>query len=413
MEQIKSREAKEVVSAELNYHIQEAKREWGNKGLTDAEAETRAVEQMGNPSLLGVQLNKLHRPRVDWVMIGLLVTILIVGFLPLMSLSDGFLDGDHFYKNKVFFIIIGIGVACALMLVDYRKFYRFGWLFYLIGICILKILGNYPNMTVYGYPFFNIGPLTIESWMAIPFFLLSWASFLQNKKFKLWHWGTMLLLSLYLVLQVNLPAVFIYSVMVFAMIWWSKIGRQHALKLIILTIGILFSSVLIFSNLLAEYQKERFLFFLYPENYADEGGFQYLLIKELMNNAGWFGHTEEEKFIPAAHTDLVFVTFTHYYGWLIAAIVVLILVIIAARIVMTAHKVSDPYGRLLLIGCVSLYAIQLSYNLGMTLGFLPITSIPLPFISYGLMPTLLNAFLVGIVLSVYRRKDLTFVKNTI
>ena len=60
-----------------------------------------------------------------------------------------------------------------------------------------------------------------------------------------------------------------------------------------------------------------------------------------------------------------------------------------------------------LIGAVALYTVQLVSNIAMTLGLFPITSISLPFISYGLMPILFNAFLIGIVLSVYRRKDLT------
>ena len=72
-----------------------------------------------------------------------------------------------------------------------------------------------------------------------------------------------------------------------------------------------------------------------------------------------------------------------------------------------AHKIHDPYGKLLLIGAVALYTVQLVSNIGMTFGFFPITSISLPFISYGLMPILFNAFLMGVVLSVYRRKDLT------
>ncbi|WP_425467637.1 FtsW/RodA/SpoVE family cell cycle protein [Psychrobacillus soli] len=71
-----------------------------------------------------------------------------------------------------------------------------------------------------------------------------------------------------------------------------------------------------------------------------------------------------------------------------------------------ACKVHYPYGKFLLIGAVALYSIQLVTNIAMMLGFLPMIFMSLPFIGYCLIPTIFNAFLIGVVLSVYRRKDL-------
>ena len=87
-----------------------------------------------------------------------------------------------------------------------------------------------------------------------------------------------------------------------------------------------------------------------------------------------------------------------------ALALVSILLLFVARIMAIARKINDPFGKLLLIGAVALYTVQLVSNIAMTLGLFPITSISLPFISYGLMPILFNAFLIGIVLSVYRGK---------
>jgi len=64
------------------------------------------------------------------------------------------------------------------------------------------------------------------------------------------------------------------------------------------------------------------------------------------------------------------------------------------------------YSRLLLVGVIMIYTIQLVGHVGMIIGLFPMTNMSLPFISYGLMPILLNAFLIGIVLSIYRRKNL-------
>ncbi|KAA0965699.1 hypothetical protein FQ087_05280 [Sporosarcina sp. ANT_H38] len=70
-------------------------------------------------------------------------------------------------------------------------------------------------------------------------------------------------------------------------------------------------------------------------------------------------------------------------------------------------KIHNSYSELLLIGAASIYTVQFVSNIGMSLGYFPMTSMSLPFISYGLMPILLNSYLIGVVLSVYRRKDLT------
>ena len=73
-----------------------------------------------------------------------------------------------------------------------------------------------------------------------------------------------------------------------------------------------------------------------------------------------------------------------------------------------SYKINDRYGKLLLVGGVTLFVFHFIYNVGMILGLLPRVSISLPFISYGLVPTLFHAFIIGIVLSVYRRKDMSF-----
>ena len=125
-----------------------------------------------------------------------------------------------------------------------------------------------------------------------------------------------------------------------------------------------------------------------------------------MSKAGWFGHPGKKEFIPETHTDFVFVSLTYMYGWLFAIALVIILSLIMVRFIVISNMIHDSFAKLLLIGAVALYGVQLTSHIGMALGVFPLTSISLPFISYGLMPVLLNSFLIGIVLSVYRRKDL-------
>ncbi|MEH7353643.1 FtsW/RodA/SpoVE family cell cycle protein [Neobacillus drentensis] len=405
-EQIKSKEAKKYVTDELGYHLQEAKNLWVEKGLPEAEAEEKAIEQMGSPIKLGKQMNQLHKPKVDWFMIILLVTTLGLGFLPLISME--YMDSRHFSVIKAIIVLLGGTVAIGIMLIDYRKWKTRGWLFYTLGVILLLVIKFLHNAVINGIPMLRIVPLiNIESSMALPFFFLAWASFLNNEKLKVWKFAILFFIPFFLFLNVpSIPITFMYTVMVFVMPWWSKFSRKTLLVITGITVGLFLIVVFTYLPFFRTYHKQRLLAFLNPEKYSDGAGYQVLRMKELMSKAGWFGNLGKKEFIPEAHTDFVFVSLTYIYGWLFAIALFIILSLIMVRFIVISNKVHDSFAKLLLIGAVALYGVQLASNIGMVLGVFPITSISLPFISYGLMPVLLNSFLIGIVLSVYRRKDL-------
>ncbi|MDF2018119.1 MULTISPECIES: FtsW/RodA/SpoVE family cell cycle protein [unclassified Bacillus (in: firmicutes)] len=396
---IKSKEAKDLVATELDFHLKQTKNMWIEKGLSEEVAEDKAVEQMGSPIKLGEELNKLYKPKVDWFLIILLVAAMGLGFLPVITFGHADL-----FMNKVIFVILGVVTAIGMMLLDYRKLERMGWLFYIIGVVVLLMLYCFPNASMIGEPLIQIGPIAIDCLMTIPFFFLAWASFFNNSRLKFIHLLMLYVFSLYLFLitSILLP-IFIYITMVFVMLWWSKLGKKTAWLITMLPIFFFIVRDLLSWSAVKEYRIARILGFLNPEH--DQW---YLRLKEAMSSAGWFGTYGNIKSIPAAHTDFVFASLTYYYGYVLALVLVLILSLFAVRIMNIAYKINDGYGKLLLVGGVTLFVIHFICNVGMILGILPRVSISLPFISYGLVPTLFHAFIMGIVLSVYRRKDMSF-----
>jgi cell division protein FtsW (lipid II flippase) len=404
--QIKSKDAKKQVANELNYHLKEAEKMWTSKGLTENEAEEKAIEQMGNPTKLGISMNKLYRPKIDWWMIVLLGLSLLMGFLPLFSLEQK----DYFIVNKAIIVILGGLIAIGIMFIDYRKWEKKGWVFYTIGLMILLTILYLPNRMINGVPHIEIGPFKIENLMSFPFFLLAWASFFNHKKFKVWQFIGMFVIPIFMFLALpSMTSVYIYTIMVFVMLCWSRFNRKTVLT--IFTIAISFAIILGTTSwtYMKEYQKVRLLAFLNPEDYSTGAGYLNLKLNEILSKASWFGNSDRGEYIPVAHTDFVFVTSIYYYGWLLGIVLVLILSMFAVRIIFVSFGIKDTYGKLLLIGTVALYLAQLATNIAMTLGLFPLVGISLPFMSYGLMPTLLNAILIGVVLSVYRRKDFLLV----
>ncbi|RAN83908.1 FtsW/RodA/SpoVE family cell cycle protein [Bacillus sp. SRB_331] len=397
---IKSKEAKSFVATELDFHLKQAKNTWIEKGLSEEIAENKAVEQMGSPIKLGRELNKLHKPKVDWFLIILLVAAMGLGFLPIIALGHT----NDLLMNKVIFVILGIATAVGIMLIDYRKLERLGWLFYTIGVLILLTLKCFPSGYVNGEALIKIGPIKIDCLMTIPFFFLAWASFFNNSRLKFIHLFMLYVFSLYLFLTTSiLLPIFIYITMVFVMLWWSKLGKKTAWLITMLPICFFIIRDLLSWSAVKEYRIARILGFLNPEHDLWD-----LRLKEVMSSAGWFGTYGNIKSIPAAHTDFVFASLTYYYGYVLALVLVLILSLFAVRIMNIAYKINDGYGKLLLVGGVTLFVVHFIYNVGMILGLLPRVSISLPFISYGLIPALFHAFIMGIVLSVYRRKDISF-----
>ncbi len=309
--------------------------------------------------------------------------------------------------NKVIFVILGVVTAFGMMLIDYRKLERRGGLFYTIGVLILLMLYCFPNASLTGEPLIKIGPIEIDCLIAVPFFFLAWASFFNNSRLKVMHLVVLYLFSLYLFLIVStLSSIFVYMTMVFVMLWWSKLGKKTALIITVVPICLFIIRASVSWS--SGYHLDRILGYLNPESDAGGAGFMYIRLKEVMSSAGWFGTSGDTKFIPAADTDFVFASLTYYYGYVLALILVSVLSLFVARLVIISYKINDRYGKLLLVGGVTLFVFHFIYNVGMILGLLPRVSISLPFISYGLVPTLFHAFIMGIVLSVYRRKDMSF-----
>ncbi|MCM3618539.1 FtsW/RodA/SpoVE family cell cycle protein [Sutcliffiella horikoshii] len=110
--------------------------------------------------------------------------------------------------------------------------------------------------------------------------------------------------------------------------------------------------------------------------------------------------------MPAAHTDLVFPYLVYSLGWAFGIFLSILLLIFIWRMSQTASKTKDYYGKILVVGGATLIAVPAIWNILMGLGFAPIINVSFPFVSYGGSSLLFYSAVLGIILSVYRRKDI-------
>lgn len=405
---IKSKEARLFVVSELTQHIKQTQQSWMNKGITEEAALQKAIAEMGSPSTLGESLNKIHKPKVDWFLIGLLVSVMVLSFLPVMTQT--MYSADLLLKRKAIFVVLGIILAISMMFLDYRKLQKYGYLFFGIGTAILLLLALFPTAFINGQPVFMVSSLRIESMMAMPFYVISWATLFHNRTNLFVCIGLFVASSLLFVMNFQITALFVYIALVAMIFLYSPFAKK--IKLIVTGIGVtlgisivLWYVMLIHSGVIKAYQIERITAFFNPEEHANGLGFLYIVLQNVISQANWIGASDSMA-VTESHTNFVLASVIQSYGLVLAIALVVLLALCAVRLLMIGLRVRDPYARLLLVGCIAIFGAQFVYHVGMTFGYLPIVAMPLPFISYGLMPTMLGSFIMGLALSVWRRKSL-------
>jgi rod shape determining protein RodA len=171
----------------------------------------------------------------------------------------------------------------------------------------------------------------------------------------------------------------------------------------------------LFWNALQDYQKLRIVGFLQPN--ADPLGTGYHLIQSQIAigsgqlwGRGWLRGTQTQlNFIPEQHTDFIFSAIGEEWGFVGGVLVLLAFVVLAWRLLTVASRCRDNFGSLLAVGVLAWVLFQGAVNVAMTVGFAPITGIPLPWLSHGRSALLTNFLAIGVVQSVaLHQRDLKF-----
>lgn len=155
---------------------------------------------------------------------------------------------------------------------------------------------------------------------------------------------------------------------------------------------------------LAEYQKERIIVGFNPELDPLGKGMQSLMSKQCIENGSWFGLGLMGKgyyeALPASHTDFIFATVCEKFGFLGGVFVVILLLVMAIRILVIAHKCGRDYGSYICVGVAAIIIVQTIENIGMCLAMLPVVGLTLPFLSCGGSSVLATYLLLSLVHSI-------------
>lgn len=409
---IKWGEVHEQVKLELLAHIEDCVLEYTAEGMKEQQAIEMAISRMGDSVALGKQLHQTHKPPINWLLLSIVSILAGMGLFTLYSVEIQGSLMRHIsvsvFTNSVVYVVIGLAVLLGLAYFDYRKLKFYGWHLFAGTMFVWLMLLVFGGTMVNGKPYLNLGFININYVDVTPVLLAAaLAGIFFNKDWSKPNWfvNTVLLLLvpniLYLMSSSWNTAV-IYTVMFLVLMLLSGVSKKQLVGIATIPIG-----VFVFAIVTEPYMLKRMLSFINPYNDPAGSGYIYIQSIEAIKLAGLWG--QGFTFggnLPELHTDMIFSYIVYTFGWAGGAVVTMLALSLIAIMISAVKQIKDGFGRLLVSGLTSILALHFIWSILMTLGYAPISGISLPFFSYGGSQTVINMAMMGMVLSVYRRKNL-------
>lgn len=410
---VKNKKVHKLIRVELLCHFDDIIEDCLDKGITKEDAINQAILRMGPSKVVGDDLNKTHKTNSDWLLLSITTILVSFGMFTLAFIQKNSpMNSLEYYPNllgKSFvYLIISISISLLFIKLDYRKLKKYSKFIYAFSILsmILGIFIASPVNGVIGYiqiGNFSFNLLTVDTLLLV----VSLAGIFDN-----YNWsskkhcfiGILLAIapSLIFVITPSLSNATIYLLSAFTIM----IISGFKIRYLILTISSLFA---IFSAfLLSEaYRIERFFAFSNPSKDPSGAGWIYNQLSSLNLSAGILGQGNNltSVTLPEAHTDFVFTSIIYSFGWIAGIILLAVILGFIIRIGFIGANTKDSYGKLLVSGICSLFAVQFLLSILANLSLSPILSVNMPFISYGGSQLLINILSITIINNVYKQRN--------
>lgn len=356
---------------------------------------------------------KKHILSVDWITVALTLSLMTTGIIAVSSAAT------EPRKITIQLLACSLGLISMMIIAfwDYRSISGLGNHLYLLCIFLLAIVfplgtGKEETGAISWIRFGSIGVQPSE------FVKLIFGLYLGCDLRELTEQGTInnpkKLLKLTLksapiialvILQNDTGSAMVFVFIFLVLLFISGLSAKY----ILFGAGLLIIFLPIMWLLLSDYQKDRITVFLNPDENLTGAGFQVYLSKLAISSGGIFGQDYRKgaisalSFLPEKDTDFIFSVIGEEFGLFGTAITVLIFLILIIRCVNISRHATDLQGKLIATGMCALITFHTVENIGMCMGLLPVTGIPLPFISYGGSSILSMSMAIGLILSVRRK----------
>lgn len=368
-------------------------------------------------------MRKRELKNIEWS-IGIIAIILcIIGLVALFSATQE-TEYDEFNKQCIW-LVVSLIIGIIVMIVDYETIVKMSPVFY--GIFILLLIAVLFTTPVNGATsWFDIGFFSFQPGEFAKIFVILFLTYaitkIQardkrniNKPTKLLILLAILALPVLLIIKqpdYGTAAAFIVA-MTFILIT-AGIDKKY---IIITSILVIVSVPIIYNFILPEHAKQRIDIFLNPESDPRGSGYNIIQSKLAIGAGGLTGmgllkgNQTQLGFLYPKTTDFIFAVIGEEMGFIVAGIVIILYVLLITKCLYVAKTAKDETGSLIASGITGIFIFHMIENIGMVMGLLPITGVPLPFISYGGSSLITNFICIALLLNISSKRQKTiFVK---
>lgn len=354
---------------------------------------------------------------LDWILILTVFFLTGVGLVLIASAThtEALRTGvNYFVQRQGLFLAVDVLLVILLLRLDYHALKQVALPLYVITLILLLGVMFFGHSTMGAQRWIRLGPVIFQpSEFSKAFIIVCLAAFLDKQAGSLEHWkeylpaGLFLLAPFVLVLrQPDLGTALVFGAIGFSMFWVCGFKTRW----IAWMTGVLICLSPLIWHFLHEYQRNRIRVFLNPE--LDPFGAGYHVIQSkiaigsgLLLGKGWMQGTQSQlNFLPENHTDFIFAVAGEEFGFIGVVVILLLYLILIWRGLTIALNAEDRFGMLLATGITGMYLFHVLVNIGMTAGIMPVTGVPLPFLSYGVSSLTTNMLLAGLLLNINLRK---------
>ena len=369
-------------------------------------------------------MKKRFLRNIEWGILICSVILFIIGLIALFSATQE--SGYSEFKKQILWFEISIPIIILVMLIDYNTIAKFSPFFYVIFILLLiGVLFTEPvNGARSWYQItdtLNFQPSELAKLFVIMFVATVMVKIQKNNKNEINKFYKLLLLLLIvglplllIVMQPDYGTAMAFIVAVCLMLFAAGIDKKY---IIITFLIIAISLPLVYLYVLPEHAKTRIQVFLNPN--IDPRGAGYNIIQsKLAIGAGEFlgmgilkGNQTQLGYLYPKTTDFIFSVIGEELGFIFSAAVIILYVVMITKSIYVAKTAKNDLGSYIAMGIAGIFLFHMVENIGMTMGLLPITGVPLPFVSYGGSSMITNFMCIAILLNISGRRQKTIFMN--
>ncbi|MES2391889.1 MAG: rod shape-determining protein RodA [Acidobacteriota bacterium] len=355
----------------------------------------------------------------DWTLLGFVLVLSVVSVFEIRS-ATAMTKFHGFQQKQIGFLAIGMVGMFLISLIDYHRLLGIAYWAYGVSIVSLVAVKVVGTKVLGARRWINLGGgvhFQPSEWVKLVLILvmarffwerigegkeLSWQDI--GKAFAFIGFPLLLVLS-----QPDLGTSLTYSPILIVGLFLGGIRFKQA-AILICAFTLLGTVVWKSGKILKPYQKARLTAFTNPENDPKGSGYQIRQSLIAVGSGGVWGtgankgSQTQGDFLPIPYTDFIFAAFCEEHGFVGAVFILLLYFLILVRLVQNAQTAADPPGTLIVMGVMAVTLFQVAVNIGMCLGLMPVTGIPLPLMSYGGSSVIFTFLALGIVMNIRMRR---------